>query len=686
MKYSTSVILVLFFSISLYGSGTQVDSITAPKLWLEQQNELGERLLKSSHDFKEAVDIYKSAYNFAVSNELSSHLIDLTVNYGIALYKNGEIQEAYSILHDVLPKIINDNLKLKADVNQILGMTLVFQNKFSEGYKHQMDALKYYTDMKDSSGVMSVFYDLGNNFATQGQSELALENYEKGIAIAKSLEDVKMTMFGITALGGAWAALGDLEKALKYSNESIDLAKLLKDDEELAWASINQGHILVQLAKYEDAEVFLQQAYDLSFVIGNKLLTGYSIEQMAELKFRQNHLEEAIQRLDESYKIYQELGHTNSVKEVTKKYAEIYFKQKNYIKYKEYTDQYIALKDSLYSKEMMESMASLKQDFEYHKMERENQIVLLTKDQELAQAKGYIICAIVLGTSLVFILLLILLFSRNKAANEKNEILRAKNAEILRQNESLVSSNEDLEKFAYIISHDLKEPLRNINGFTKLLSRKLKKYSFDDSISEYLQFIVSGTDQMGDLLTGLLDYSKVGVNKSEKQLINLDSIARKVINGFRIQIAEKNCEIELHELPKVSCKNTQLSQVFQNLLANAIKFGQDQGNKIIIGAKDLGDEYQIFVKDEGIGIERKYQEDIFVVFKRLHDRKAFTGSGIGLATCKKIVEDHGGRIWVKSEEGKGSCFYFTLPKIPLDDPQNPTIEKINTSQRDLVIA
>ncbi len=680
------ILLSLFFSLSLFGSGTEIDSITSPKLWLKEQHNIGTELLKSNNDFKATVEICKSAYNFAISSGLPDYLVEISVNYGMALYKNGEIQKAYSILQEALPKIQENNLKLKADVNQILGMTLVFQNKYPEGYKHQMEALKYYTDMKDSSGVMELLYDLGSSFGTQGQDELALENYEKGIAIAKALKDEKMTMFGITALGGTWSSIGDLEKALKYSSESIALAKQIEDEEELAWASINHGHTLIKLERYQESEIYLQQAYDLSFVIGNKLLTVYSIEQMAELNFKQNDLDKAIARLDESYKIYQDLGQTNNIKEVTKKYAEIYFKQGNYTKYKEYTDQYITLKDSLYSKEMMESMASLKQDFELHKMERENEIALLLKDQELAKANLYITCAVVSGTVLVFILILIIMYSSRKAAVEKNEILKAKNAEILRQNESLVSSNEDLEKFAYIISHDLKEPLRNINGFTKLLGRKLKNYTFDESITEYMEFIVGGTEQMKELLSGLLEYSKVGVNKSEKKLVCLDAVAQKVIVGFRTQLNEKKCEVHLQKLPAVACKNVQLSQVFQNLLGNAIKFGPEEGNKITIGAEDQGDHYLLFVKDQGIGIEQKYLDDIFTVFKRFHDRSKFTGSGIGLATCKKIVEEHGGRIWVTSEEEKGSCFYFTLPKVLIAKPDLSEIENVNAPQRNLAIA
>jgi len=654
----------LLLTLSLNATGPLVDSIKSPKLWLQEQNIVGQDLLKNSQDFNQTVKLFKSAHEFAISRNLSDQFTEISIGYGISMYKNGDIQNAYKILFEVLPKIKDSELKLKADVNQILGMTLVFQDKFPEGYKYQMDALKYYSDIEDSTGLMSVYYDLGSNFSIQGQNELALKNYEKGIALAKLANDTKMTILGITALGGAWASLNDYDKALKYSSESIELAKQLEDDEELGWASINRGHILGQLGRYEEAEYYLKQAYNLSFKIGNKLLTAYSLEQLSDTNLKQDRLDKAITGLDESYEIYQELGQLNSVKGVTKKYAEIYYKKKNFAKYKEYTDKYIALKDSLYSEEMMESMANLKEGYEIHKLERENQIALLTKDQELAHAKSYTTGAITCGAIVIFMLLLALMYNRNKAAAEKNDLLSAKNAEILRQNDFLVSSNQDLEKFAYIISHDLKEPLRNINGFTKLLNRRLKKHNPDKDINEYATFITKGTEQMAELLNGLLEYSKVSVNKSEKETSDINEIAHRVVSNLKIQLDEKNCTVKINELPDVVCRATQLTQVFQNLIANAIKFGGDHGNKITVSAQDIGNEYRFSVKDTGIGIASEYQKDIFIVFKRLHDRGTYSGSGIGLATCKKIVEDHGGRIWVESSVGKGACFFFTIPKKP----------------------
>lgn len=658
---SIRIATFLFLLLAVSSQAANVDSIATPKKWLAVQNEIGSKLLKQEQEFKKAVTIFKSALDFANSKDLQDEFPELSIGHGIALYKNGDLQNSYATLIEVLPKIPADQLQMRAEINQILGMNLVFQDKFSEGYKYQMDALKYYSDMKDNRGLMSVYYDLGANFGSQEQYELALINYEKGLAIARASEDVKMIILGITSIGGTHASLKDFDKALKYSKQSIELAESINDNEELGWAAINRGYILGLQEEFDEAEFYLKKAYDLSFTIENQLLTAYALEQLADVYTNQNKLEMSIKSLGESYEIYKSIGQIQSVKSVIKKYADIAFKQKDFEKYKSYTDQYIAIKDSIYSKQMMEEMTSLKEGFEIHQLERENEIALLKKDQELRDAKNYATVGISLGAAGILILLLSLMYFRNKSEVEKNQILTEKNAEILRQMDILAASNQDLEKFAYIISHDLKEPLRNINGFTKLLTRNMR----DDreEMNEYANFIIKGTKQMEELLSGLLEYSKLSANKSQKQLINTNEVLSNVIESMNIQITEKNCVVRTLDMPPIPFRQTQLSQVFQNLVANAVKFSKDSGNVISVFCEEKGNDFQFCVSDEGIGIAPDFLKSIFVVFQRLNNRGSYSGSGIGLATCKKIVEDHGGCIWVESTPGEGSQFYFTVPKV-----------------------
>ena len=270
------IIILFFLILPSYLLATEVDSIASPRAWLEQQNEIGQKYLRENQEFDKAVNTFKLAHDFAVTHQLTEEFSKVSVGYGIALYKKGDVQNSYRTLLEVLPKISDLELKVKAEVNQIIGMSLVFKNKFPEGYKYQMEALKYYSDIGDSTGLMNTYYDLASNFELQRQFEMSLEYFKKGLNLAKSQNDTKNIILGTTSLSGLWAEKNDFDNALKFNDESLTLAKSINDKEELAWASINRGYIFVQIRAFEKSHFFLNQAYDLSFEIGNKLLTAYS--------------------------------------------------------------------------------------------------------------------------------------------------------------------------------------------------------------------------------------------------------------------------------------------------------------------------------------------------------------------------------------------------------------------------
>ncbi|MDQ1252266.1 MAG: hypothetical protein QG646_1384 [Euryarchaeota archaeon] len=226
--------------------------------------------------------------------------------------------------------------------------------------------------------------------------------------------------------------------------------------------------------------------------------------------------------------------------------------------------------------------------------------------------------------------------------------------------EELARSNAELEQFAYVSSHDLQEPLRMISSYLQLLQRKYQG-KLDDKADKYIYFAVDGAARMQTLINDLLEFSRVATRAKEPEPTDSEFILNQTLLNLELYIRQNNASVSHDPLPEVIADSTQLAQVFQNLIANGIKFQSEKAPKIHLSAEKKENECVFSVKDNGIGIDPQYSEKIFEVFKRLHRKEEYPGTGIGLAICKKIVERHGGRIWVESELGKGATFHFTLP-------------------------
>ena len=235
-------------------------------------------------------------------------------------------------------------------------------------------------------------------------------------------------------------------------------------------------------------------------------------------------------------------------------------------------------------------------------------------------------------------------------------------AQVTQQSEELSRSNRELEQFAYVASHDLQEPLRMVSSYVALLGRRYDG-QLDDRADKYIHFAVDGANRMQRLIHDLLAYSRVGTRGGELTPTDTASVLRETLSNLEVAIGESEAEVVYSDLPSVMGDPSQLRQLFQNIVGNALKFRSESRPRVELEASRDGDQWTFSIRDNGVGFDQRYAERVFGVFKRLHRNADIPGTGIGLAICQRIIERHGGRIWAESKLGEGSCFYFTLPAV-----------------------
>ncbi len=257
---------------------------------------------------------------------------------------------------------------------------------------------------------------------------------------------------------------------------------------------------------------------------------------------------------------------------------------------------------------------------------------------------------------------------RTKELADTNDLLKMEidehkktESQLEKSLEELKHSNRELEQFAYVASHDLQEPLRMVSSFTQLLQKRYKG-KLDEDADEFIKFAVDGAQRMQQLINDLLIYSRVTTRGQEFKQVEMETILDESLFNLKLRIEENNAKITHEPLPTINADQIQIVQLLQNLIGNAIKFSGEKDPKIHISAGNNGDEWIFQVEDNGIGIDTQYYIRIFEVFQRLHERDTYPGTGIGLSICQKIVERHGGKIWVNSKPGEGSKFFFTISK------------------------
>jgi signal transduction histidine kinase len=250
---------------------------------------------------------------------------------------------------------------------------------------------------------------------------------------------------------------------------------------------------------------------------------------------------------------------------------------------------------------------------------------------------------------------------RTAELSQANAELQQEIAERHRAEEELRRSNQELEDFAAVASHDLQAPLRSVSGYLELLDRRYKG-TLNSSGKEFISAAVNGAKQMHTMINDLLKVARIRTRGAPFVAVQCSEILDRSLRNLAADIREKGASVTYASLPAVLGDGTQLVQLFQNLIGNAVKYAADRQPVVHVGVEQRGDDWLFSVRDNGIGIDPRHHKRIFEIFQRLHGAQEYAGTGIGLAVCRRIVERHNGRIWVESEPGKGSTFFFTLPR------------------------
>ncbi len=626
----------------------------------------------SADQFAKAFPYFEEVLQVAQKNHLK--LFISKAYYGMAMshQRRNNYQEALMFYTKLISNESSGaGSKMKAKAFSQISYIYQTLGDYDQAFEMQMQALELHEAAGDKKMIAESNYILATNFFYQDQFDQALIYYTKAYDLCVELKQERIIYSCLSALGSVHDMLDHDTQSLHYNTESLVLAEKLNYKTGIAYA---YGNMATNYAKKEDwtkAEDLYLKSIEIKKELGDQLGTSGSSIGLANIYLDQNKTKEAIPLLQNALQLALKLKTRPRKLEVYELMARAYSMTEEMDKAHNYLKDYIALKDSILNEKTVEEMGKSKRRYEVHKKEQE--IILLTTENELLgknkkiqRMRTYGLA----GALLLVIAFLAMFHNRHKMQSQlnqllldKNELLNAKNDEIRIKNNLLKQSNQDLTSFAYVASHDLKEPLRMIKSYTQILQRRYNDL-LDDSGREFMFFVTDAVDRMETLLDDLLEFSRSTPKKDiPKTMINLNDVMFLVESNLRGRLEDSNGRliIKNENLPIIKSNRSQLVQLLQNLVSNAVKFRGERDPIVTVDCKMEKNRYVISVSDNGIGISNENKQKVFEMFRRLHTREEYSGTGIGLATCKRIVNHLGGEIWVESELGKGSTFFFSIP-------------------------
>ncbi|MFK8101003.1 MAG: tetratricopeptide repeat protein [Saprospiraceae bacterium] len=605
-----------------------------------------------------AQEAKRLSQDFDAHKLLSSNLLIVQI-----YQQQGKVDTAFTLIKDaILQAEALGDAALHAEAYHSLGLNYQFKGSHALAIESYHKALKINEANGLFEGAMKQLNNIGLLHREEENYELALEYLEKCLRVSREKGFKRFEFFSYGNIGYILMKQNKWDEALERFEKTLELSHHMKDT--LAYCTINYliSDVKLNQQDYPAAKKFANIA--LGVANHTSYATGkvFSQRVLSEVYLREKKYEKARSLANQTLDYLTENSANLYLEDLLNVLYNIEYETKNYKKALSLQKRLSTRRDSLAQINTKEKISNSEYKYQLLTNEQENKLLKVQND-----SRGKIALLAITIALLFFSLVLISFFAyrKSKGYNEVLEkAIEKRTKELENSNVDLAKSNTELERFAYIASHDLKTPLRDIVSFTGLLERRLKSHS-DPSVHEYLTFIKKGGIRLNNLIMDTLEYSKLSVLEKENKLevIDLNKLFSEIQNFLAGYIKENKASIiKLNELPSIRANRSSIILLFQNLIENSIKYNESAAPLVKISTQETAAFLSIFVEDNGIGISQEYYEEVFVMFSRLHTQNNYEGSGLGLSICKKIVDQLNGEIHLQSQVGKGSIFEIRLPR------------------------
>jgi|GEM_PF-3538488 len=560
----------------------------------------------------DGLEKYFEVYDFYEQKKNYAQLSKLCNNIGIA----------YSSLEGIIGKQVK---KITPDYKENMEKALDYFHRglsFSEQAQREES---FYSEFIKSQ----LLANIASSYIKLQEYDIALGYLSKGLKLSHEIKsELSIATFN-GEIAFAMNKVGKNYEALDAVNKAIPIFKQMNAIDRLVRKLSLKADILRELSQYTSAHMACKECYEAS-----KKTQTLDVQKMA-------------------------LDCISKTSNALKRYKDAYLYQQEYIKVND-SIQILSNKEKLIAQERQNK---IEKDKALLEQKNELNILLLKKEKSTSKVYGFMSLLSILGLGLLGTLML-MKGKHTQRIQEKNDLIERANLELSKLNKDLGSANQKLNNFTSVAAHDLKSPLRTISTYSQLLNMR-NQDKLEPKDVEMLGFVSTSSKQLSGMIDDLLAFSKIDDDLGPAHEVDISEVLQTVKNNLRATIEEENVKIEAPDnLYKVKAHENLLTQLFQNLIANGIKFRKEDNVSIIkINTEKVTEDNVTYsISDNGIGIEPQYFEKIFTIFKRLNSNENYSGSGIGLATCKSILEHYGQKIWLKSEVNKGTSFYFTLPR------------------------